>query len=434
MDVEVVTIGTELLLGHTVDTNAAYLARALAAVGARVTRKTSVADASDAIRDAVAGALDRTRFAVTSGGLGPTGDDLTRQTVADLFGVPLVLDEAYLARLQARWGALGRPGAMPEANRTQAQYPAGATVLANPRGTAPGLWLEGPRGVVVLLPGVPHEFQGLTDEELVPRLAARGPAAGVTRSVMLRTTGIAESQLADLVGPLETALAPATLAYLPTFDGVDLRLTAWQMPADQAEAVLARGRDRLRAVVGDRCYGGSGADLAAVVLDQVRAAGGQLAVAESCTGGLIGARLSAVPGASAVFRGGVVAYDDAVKVTTLDVPERLLTTEGAVSEAVARAMAAGAQRRFRAEAAIAVTGIAGPAGGTTEKPVGTVWLCAAWGVSQRAVRIGFPGNRAEVRARATQAALDLMRHVLPGSPAAADITLSEPGTHGNATT
>jgi len=419
MDLEVVTIGTELLLGHTIDTNAAYLARALAAVGARVTRKTSVPDTPAAIRDVVGSALARTGFVVTTGGLGPTRDDLTRQAIAELYGVPLLLDEPYLERLQARWRRLGRPGSMPEANRTQAQYPAGATVLANPRGSAPGLWLEGVLGVVVMLPGVPHELQGLTDEALVPRLAQRAPDAGVTRSVTLRTTGIPESQLADLVGPLEETLAPATLAYLPTFDGVDLRLTAWQMPAGEAAVALARARDRLLAVVADRCYGEGGTDLATVVLERARAAGARLAVAESCTGGLVAARLTAIPGASAVFAGGVVAYENAVKVSELGVPERTIQTEGAVSEAVVRAMAAGAQRRFGADAAIAVTGIAGPEGGTAEKPVGTVWLCAAWGASQQAVRIGFPGDRAEVRGRAAQTALDLMRRILPAPPAAA---------------
>jgi nicotinamide-nucleotide amidase len=412
MDVEIVTVGTELLLGHTLDTNAAYLARALATIGVRVTRKTSVPDDPAAIRDAVGGALGRAGVAVTSGGLGPTADDRTREAVAELFGVPLLVDEAYLERLQARWRRLGRPGAMPEANRTQALYPAGATVLPNPRGTAPGLWLEGAPGMAVLLPGVPHEFRALTDEEVVPRLARRAPAARVTRSLTLRTAGLPESRLADVLGPLEDGLAPATLAYLPTFDGVDLRLTAWQLAPEAADAALARARGRLLEAVGASCYGEGDADLAAVVLERVRAAGGRLAVAESCTGGLIAARLTAVPGASRTFVGGLVAYDNGVKTAGLDVPERLMASDGAVSEAVARAMASGAQARFGAGAAIAVTGIAGPDGGTEEKPLGTVWLCAAWGAAQRAVRIGFPGDRGEVRSRATQAALDLLRRLL----------------------
>jgi nicotinamide-nucleotide amidase len=415
MDLEIVTIGTELVLGQTIDTNAAYLARALAAIGTRVLRKTSVPDEPPLMRDAIAGGLARTGIVVTSGGLGPTRDDRTRQVVADLFGVPLVSDAEYLARLEARWHRLGRAGVMPESNRTQAEHPAGATVLPNPRGSAPGLWLEGGPGLVVMLPGVPHEFCGLTDDEVVPRLSARGGPAGVTRSRTLRTTGIPESQLGDLLGPLEDELLPATLAYLPSFDGVDLRLTAWRMPLPKVDAVLGRAAARVHAVVGDRCYGEDGTDLAAVVL--ARAAGGRIAVAESCTGGLVGARLTAVPGASSVFVGGIIAYDDAIKVRELGVPAEAIAEHGAVSEPVVRAMAAGAQRRFAAEAAIAVSGVAGPDGGAADNPVGTVWLCAAWGEEQRAVRIGFPGDRSEIRGRAAQAALDLLRRLLPPGPA-----------------
>ena len=417
MDLEVVTIGTELVLGQTIDTNAAYLARALAAAGVRVVRKTSVPDEPALMRDAIAGGLSRTRVVVTSGGLGPTRDDRTRQVVADLCGVPLVTDAGYLAHLEARWRRLGRPGAMPEANRTQAQRPEGAVILPNRRGSAPGLWFEGGPGLVVMLPGVPHEFRGLTDEEVVPRLVARGGAGTVTRSRTLRTTGVPESRLADVVGPLEDDLLPATLAYLPSFDGVDLRLTVWRMPVAEADAALARAAARLHTAVGDRCYGEGDDDLAAVVLARARAAGARVAVAASCTGGLVGGRLTAVPGASAVFRGGLIAYDDAVKIRDLEVPAEAITAHGAVSEPVVRAMAAGAQRRFGADTAVAVSGIAGPDGGTDEKPVGTVWFCAARGADQRTARVGFPGDRSEVRARAAQAALDLLRHVLPPEPA-----------------
>lgn len=412
MDVEIVTIGTELLLGHTVDTNAAYLARALASVGARVVRKTSVPDDAELIRDAVAGGLARTRFVITTGGLGPTRDDVTKHVVARLFGGSLVTDQAYLARLEARWARLGRPGPMPEANRTQAQWPEGAIPLPNPRGTAPGLWLDGPAGTVVLLPGVPHEMAGLTDEVLVPRLAPRVRGGRITRSRLLRTTGIPESGLADRVGPLEAALAPATLAYLPSFDGVDLRLTVWQEEPGAADAALAAAVETLRPALGAHCYGEEDADLAAVVLDAARPRGLRLAVAESCTGGLVGARLTAVPGASAVFLGGVIAYDNAVKTGVLGVPEATLLEAGAVSEPVIRAMADGARERFGAGAAIAVSGIAGPEGGTPDKPVGTVWLCATAGTASRAVRLGLPGDRAEIRARAAQAALDLLRRLL----------------------
>jgi nicotinamide-nucleotide amidase len=412
MDVEVVTIGTELLLGLTIDTNATDLARTLVGAGARVTRKTSVPDDPDAVRLALTEALARTRFVVVTGGLGPTRDDVTKRAAAEVFGLPLVTDDECLRRLEERWRRLGRPGAMPEANRTQAEVPAGATILPNPRGTAPGLWLEDARGVVVLLPGVPHEMRALALAEVGPRVAARAEPGRRTAWRTLRTTGVSESALADRVGPLEASLAPVTVAYLPSFDGVDLRLTAWRMKPDEAERVLPAAAGRVREAVGDGVYGEGDTDLAAVVLEAARRRGLGLAVAESCTGGLVGARLTAVPGASAVFAGGVIAYDDGVKRRDLDVPAELIGTHGAVSEAVVRAMAEGARRRFQVGAAIAVSGIAGPDGGTAEKPVGTVWLSAVAGDRERTMRIRFPGDRQEIRTRAAQAALDLARRVL----------------------
>lgn len=302
---------------------------------------------------------------------------------------------------------------MPEANRTQAEVPDGATVLPNPRGSAPGLWLEDPRGVVVLLPGVPHEMRGLVREEVAPRIAARAAPGAVTAWRTLRTTGIPESALADRVGPLEASLAPVTVAYLPSFEGVDLRLTTWTMGAAEGARRLAEAATRVREVLGERCYAEGSTDLAAVVLERARATGVRLAVAESCTGGLVGARLTAIPGASSVFAGGVIAYDDEVKVRDLAVPPEALAAHGAVSEAVVRAMAVGVRRRFGVEGGVAVSGVAGPEGGTAGKPVGTVWLAVAVGVRERAVRIGVPGDRSEIRARAAQAALDLLRTEIP---------------------
>jgi nicotinamide-nucleotide amidase len=414
MDVELVTIGAELLLGFTIDTNAADLARALASVGARVVRTTTVPDATEPIRDAVAAALARTGFVVTTGGLGPTSDDVTKQTVADLYGARLVLDDHYLTGLEQRWRRLGRGGAMPAANTSQAMVPEGATVLPNSRGTAPGLWLEDARGVVVLLPGVPHEMRALAAGELLPRVAGRA-GGHVVLSRVLRTTGIAESALADHVGPVEPDLRPATVAYLPSFDGVDLRVTVGSARRADGEAALARAVETLRPLLVPWGYGEDEADLAGVVLEQAHATGARLAVAESCTGGLLAARLTAIPGASTTFLGGVVAYDNGVKTRELGVPAALLANHGAVSEPVVRAMAAGARERFAAEAAVAVSGIAGPDGGTPDKPVGTVWLAAAHRDVERAVRLGLPGDRAEVRARAAQAALDLLRRVLDSS-------------------
>ena len=409
MKLEVVTIGTELLLGLTPDTNAAELGRALAAAGIEVVRHSSVSDRPEAIRAAVAEALDRTGFVITTGGLGPTSDDMTKHAVAALFGKPLQLNEDVLRSLEERFRHLGRP--MAATNRTQAEVPEGATVLPNPRGTAPGLWVEERERVVVMLPGVPSEMRGLLAEEVLPRLAARASGM-VVRSRTVRTTGIAESALAERVGAIEDDIAPLTLAYLPSVDGVDLRVTAWTIPEAEAERRLAATVAMLRERAAEHCYGEDGTDLAGVVLQQLRSRKTRLAVAESCTGGLLGGRITAIPGSSEVFAGGIVAYDDAVKRGMLDVSAALLKPHGAVSEEVVRAMVAGALRRFGVGAGLAVTGIAGPSGGTPEKPVGTVWLAAAFGQETRALKRIFPGDRAEIRARAAQAALDLLRRLI----------------------
>jgi nicotinamide-nucleotide amidase len=232
------------------------------------------------------------------------------------------------------------------------------------------------------------------------------------RSRTVRTTGVPESALAERVGAIEEEIAPLTLAYLPSTEGVDLRVTAWALREDEAERLLAAAVGQLRARAGEHCYGEDSTDLAAGVLDQLRARKARLAIAESCTGGLLAGRVTAVPGASDVFVGGVVAYDDHVKTHWLAVPAALLQTHGAVSEEVVRAMAEGAQRHFAVDAALAVTGIAGPGGGTPEKPVGTVWLAARLGTEMRALKRMFPGDRGEIRARAAQAALDLLRRLI----------------------
>ena len=413
MELELLTIGTELLLGFTLDTNAAELATALSAAGARVTRSTTVSDDEASIRAGVLGGLERTGFVVTTGGLGPTRDDITKQVVADLFDAPLELDNAYLEELRQRFERFGR-GPMSEKNRSQAEIPRGATKLVNRWGTAPGLWLEGEPGTVVMLPGVPREMSGLLVDEVLPRIRKRvadqaGKPAVVTRSRVLRTTGISESSLADVLEGVEEAIAPLTLAFLPTLAGVDLRLTAWQMEGGAAETNLGRAVDLLLPRLGSRCYGFDDRDLAAVLLEALSGAGHRLAVAESCTGGLVGERLTAIPGSSAVFQGGVVAYDDRVKEDILGVPKAILEEHGAVSEVVAAAMADGVATRFRTAAAVAVTGIAGPGGGNEEKPVGTVCIAGRVGDAQRVVRRVVPGDREGIRQRSAQAALDLLR-------------------------
>jgi nicotinamide-nucleotide amidase len=417
MDVELITIGTELLLGFTTDSNAATLGRALAAIGVRVVRRTTVGDEGAAIAAAVAEALERTKFVITTGGLGPTRDDATKRAVAALFDAPLILDESYLEQLRQRFERLGR-GPMPESNRTQAEVPRGAIVLPNRFGTAPGLWLEGGRGTVVLLPGPPKEMAGLLEQEVVPRLRERMAAAGgparATLSRTLRTTGIPESALADRIGEMEPELHPATLAYLPSVEGVDLRLTVWGREPEEARRLLERAAAKLRPALGANYYGEDGCDLAAVVLEACERRGLTLAIAESCTGGLLGQRITAIPGASRIFAGGVIAYADQVKTAALGVPAGLIAEHGAVSQPVAEAMAAGVAARFGTSAALAVTGIAGPTGGTPDKPVGTVWLAAHLEGRTEAVLRRFPGDRDEVRRRSAQAALDLLRRRLAG--------------------
>jgi nicotinamide-nucleotide amidase len=410
MDLELVTVGTELLLGFTLDTNGAEIARRLAAAGIRVVRRTAVGDRADEIRDGVAGALRRTGAVLTTGGLGPTRDDITKVTVAELYGSPLDFDESVWSDLLARFARLGRPPVA--SNRTQAQVPRGAVVLRNRWGTAPGLWLEGAPGLTVMLPGVPQEMRMLLEHEVLPRLAARA-GTSVIRSRTVRTTGIPESTLAERMGEIETEIAPLTLAYLPGLEGVDLRLTAWQLSEEEAERRLAAAAATVIGRGGDHVYGEGETDLAAVVLERARRAGWTVGAAESCTGGLVGVRLTEIPGSSDVFIGSAVCYANRLKTELVEVAPALIETHGAVSEPVARAMAEGACRRLGVDLAVAVTGIAGPGGGTPEKPVGTVWYAAADRNGTVARTSVVLGTRREIRARAAQAALNLLRSRLP---------------------
>lgn len=402
MYIELVTVGTELLLGFTVDTNSAWMGKALAAVGVQVNRRTAVADTPAAIADAVSAALARTGFVITTGGLGPTRDDMTKNVVAELLDMPLQFDDAIWAMLTERWARLGRK--LVESNRTQAMVPLGATVLTNHWGSAPGLWLDSSRGTVVMLPGVPSEMVKLMEHEVLPRFAGRGHDT-VVRSTTVRTSGIGESALAEGIGALEDELAPLSLAYLPGVAGVDLRVTAWGVPPDQADAQLADASARLHANVGPNAWGDGDDDLAGLLLARLRAQGRTLAVAESCTGGLLGARLTEIAGSSDVFLGGVMTYSNASKEQLLAVPADLLVAHGAVSGEVAGAMVAGVASRLGASTAISITGIAGPGGGSPEKPVGTVWVATSVDGQVEVQRSLFAGDRGEIRARAVQTAI-----------------------------
>jgi competence/damage-inducible protein CinA-like protein len=414
MNVEVVTIGDELLLGFTVDTNAAHLARELAAAGIGIVRRTTCGDDPAQIAAAVKESIERTGAVITTGGLGPTSDDLTKPSIGAIFGRAMIFDEAIWEDLKVRWKSYKWPGEIPQSNRQQAMIPEGAVILTNRHGSAPGIWLEDEsKRWVAMLPGVPREMRGMLADELLPRLKSRMTGTPtVVASLTLRTIGIGESALADLLGPLAKGPPGLPLAYLPSVEGTDLRLTTRDSSSQVAQEKLMAGAAQLRAVLGQYVYGEEKTDLAAVVLDLLRKRGMKIAVAESCTGGMLGARLTAIPGSSDVMVGGVIAYANEVKELHLGVGAETLRANGAVSEETAREMAVGVCERFGASVGVAITGIAGPGGGTPEKPVGTVCIAVATGGVERSVRVQMLGDRDEVRRRSAQAALNLVRRSL----------------------
>ncbi len=397
--------------GATIDSNAATIARELEGIAVRVVRKTTVGDAPDGIADAVGSALERTGAAITTGGLGPTADDATKAAVAGVFGRQLRFRDDLWSALRERYEAAGLT--IPERNRTQAETPDGAEVFPNPRGTAPGLALEDDRlGLCILLPGVPAEMEAILRESVLPFLAVRA-GAGARRPFrrVLRTAGIAEAAIADRVGEALDDL-PLDVAYLPEVDGVDIRLTCWAVEESEAREPLDVATTRLREILGIHIYTEGTRDLARVLGDLLRERGLTVVAAESCTAGLITERLTRWSGASDFLWGGMVVYANAAKAELLGVSPRTLDRDGAVSEAAVREMAEGACRRSGADVSMAVTGIAGPSGGTDEKPVGTVWLAVHVGDRTVAKRRHYAGARDMVRARAAQGALDLLRRTL----------------------
>ena len=411
----VVAVGDELLSGRTVDSNSAWLGASLAGVGVPVARRYTVGDDPAEIADAVSQALARADLVVVTGGLGPTHDDRTLEAVADLLQRPLRLDEALVASLESRFLQRGFP-ALPAANLRQARVPEGATILPNRRGTAPGIQLDLPGRRVILLPGVPGEMQTLMTEEVLPRLPdLLGQRLRPVHSRSLLTSGIAESSLAGMVEPLLTApdFPAVELAFLPRNTGVELRLTARDNPGGDAVGEVDRAHGILEPMVSRWVYRGPDLvdDLAAALLAQ----GSTLATAESCTGGLLGKRLTDLPGSSRWYLGGVVAYANEVKRDLLGVDAGVLMSEGAVSGAVAAAMAEGAMHRLKASAGISITGVAGPGGGSEEKPVGTVWIGAAVEGRSTTALHHFPGNREDIRDRSAQAAIQQLLRML-GEP------------------
>ncbi|MBI4512876.1 MAG: competence/damage-inducible protein A [Gemmatimonadetes bacterium] len=410
-NLEIVTIGEELLAGATIDTNAAVIALAVETVGWRVARRTTVGDDGAAIREGVSQALERHGAVICTGGLGPTRDDMTKRAVAALFGRTLRFDEVLWEDLRARWQRLGRP--IPESNRSQAEVPEDATVFPNPKGTAPGLALLDRRGFCVCLPGVPAEMQAILEGSVLAWLGARGGTWRAHRR-LLRSTGVPEAEIADRVAPVLERFGGVEVAYLPDPVGVDLRLTVWSDDARDAQRLLDEAEGAVRGALGSYVYTTGERDLAEIVGEILRERRWRLAVAESCTGGLLGERITAVPGSSDYFWGGVIAYDNAAKMALLGVPPAIVEAHGAVSGETATAMARAVRECAGAEVGVAVTGIAGPAGGTPEKPVGTVWLAVSAPMGERAVHRHYLGDRSHIRNRAAQGALEFVRRCLLG--------------------
>jgi nicotinamide-nucleotide amidase len=406
--VEIVTIGTEILLGHLVDTNSAHVARVLADHGVDVYAKHSVGDNADRLAVMLTGALERADGAITTGGLGPTVDDLTKDAVARAVGKKLVLHEPSLRAIEERFRSFGRT--MTENNRRQAYLPQGCIVLDNPHGTAPGfVALRDDGRFVACMPGVPREMKPMLEERLVPWLVPRFGLREAIYTKTLHTVGIGESDLDRRIEDLFRTLENPKIAVLAHGFRVDVKVMAKADSRERAEAMIAPVAAELRTRIGSGYYGDDETTLAGAIVRRLAERGLTLATAESCTGGAVADAIVGVAGASAAFRGAVVAYADDVKTGLLNVPELTLENTGAVSEETAVAMARGARQRLGADVVLATTGIAGPSGGTQEKPVGLVWFALAFGAGEiETRRLTFPGNRADIRERATVAALGLL--------------------------
>ena len=406
---ELLCIGSELLLGNITNGNARWIAEQLAALGVPHQRQMVVGDNRERLMAEVRQAVGRCRVLITTGGLGPTPDDLTTEAIAAAFGTPLVEHPEIWAEIQARLSARGR--ICSPSNRRQAFLPEGAAVLPNPTGTAPGMiWSPVPGFTVLTFPGVPSEMKAMWQQTAAPWLRQSGLAAGVFASRMLRFWGVSESALAEEMADLLEQANPTVAPYAGAGE-VKLRITARAEHQADAEALLLPVEREIRRRTGQSCFGVDEQSLAEVVLQQLRLRGQTVAVAESCTGGGLGAALAAVPGASDVFLGGVIAYANGVKQGLLGVPAELLQAHGAVSDPVAQAMAEGARRATGADWGLAITGVAGPGGGSDEKPVGLVHLAIAGpdGCSSEGVRFGTSRGRTWIQTLSAGEALNRLR-------------------------
>jgi nicotinamide-nucleotide amidase len=409
----VLAVGSEMLTPSRIDTNSLFITEQLNLLGIDVAVKGVVGDDRDELAAALRAVLARVDLVVCSGGLGPTDDDVTRDVVAAVFGRPLAEDERITERIAARFAARGIP--MPAINRRQAMVPAGARVLENTNGTAPGLWLDENDRVVLLLPGPPRELKPMLARLVEGPLKERASGLSLVRRI-LRITGRTESHTEEAVQPLygewARATVPISATILASLGQIELHLSARAPSRGEAEAALAAASLQVVERLGTDVYSRDGQSMEQVVGELLAERGFRIAVAESCTGGLIASRLTDVPGSSRYVDRGVVAYANEAKIELLGVPRALIEEHGAVSEAVAVAMAEGIRTRAATDVGVGVTGVAGPGGGTPEKPVGTVAVAAVTPDVKRSRVFRFIGDRELVKFQASQAALDMVRRML----------------------
>jgi nicotinamide-nucleotide amidase len=406
MKAEIIAVGSELLTPDRMDTNSLFLTEELNKLGIEVLRKTIVGDNQDLLSEAFRDALNRVPLIVSSGGLGPTEDDLTRETVADLLGRKLKRDDKIVDAIKARFRSFGRE--MPETNIRQAMVPEGAEPLNNSRGTAPGLWIEDGGRMIALLPGPPRELKPLFLEEVAPRVMRR--ASGVRMFHReLRVTGLGESLVDSRIQPVYKRYADVNTTVLASPGEVQIHLRMWSDDAAHAQKTFAEIEQGFEIALTDRIFSRDGSPLEEVVARLLTLNNATIAAAESCTGGLLAERLTSIAGSSTYFLGGVVCYSNEMKTAWADVPAEMIAAKGAVSAEVAAALAEGIRRRVGSTLGVGITGIAGPGGGSEEKPVGTVHIALASPGEMKARALRFPGDREMVRMQASQAALDMVR-------------------------
>ncbi len=406
MKAEIIAVGSELLTPDRVDTNSLFLTEELNKLGIEVVRKSIVGDNRDYLSAAFKEALERVELVIASGGLGPTEDDLTRETLADLLGRKLHLNNEILRYIEGRFRQLGRE--MPEVNVRQAMVPEGAEVLENPRGSAPGLWIEDAGRFIALLPGPPRELKPMYQEQVLPRLQRRSSGIRMFQRE-LRVTGMGESGVEQRIKPIYTRYAGVNTTILAAPGEIQIHLRVWTADAAHAQKTLDEIVQGFEIALTDRIFSQDGSSMEEVVAGLLTRNNSTISAAESCTGGLLAQRLTSIAGSSSYFLGGVVSYSNELKTAWADVPPELIQSKGAVSSEVAIALAEGIRRHVGSTLGVGITGIAGPGGGSDEKPVGTVHIALshAGGVKERGVV--FPGDREAIRWHASQLALDLVR-------------------------